>query len=427
MPNKATEEMAGEGIGRARSEIADGSTSGSAQLKISGRTTAFLSAACGLIVANLYYAQPIAGPISASLGNSLDSAGLIVTVTQVGYCIGLLFLVPLGDLVENRALVVLLTSLAGLALVGAAISTGSLQFFICGFFCGLGSVAIQVILPYASHFASEGQRGQLIGNIMSGMMIGVMLARPIASLIVQLSSWRVVFLISAAVTLTVSVTIRLLLPRRLPAGQIRYAALLRSMVDLAVTNPILQRRSFYQASLFAAFSVFWTAVPLLLAGPEFHLSNAGIALFALAGAAGIFTSPMAGRIADRGLTRPATAFSMAAVAAAFLLTCLAKSGSVLQLSLLVLAALLVDVGMTTNLILGQRQIFLLGAEVRSRLNAMYLAMHFVGGAFGSAVGAWAYARGGWTLAACLGFSLPLLALFYFMTEYGADLMPQRKS
>jgi predicted MFS family arabinose efflux permease len=417
--------MAGEGIDRARNEIVEGSASASAQPQISGRTTAFLSAACGLIVANLYYAQPIAGPISASLGNSLDSAGLIVTVTQVGYCIGLLFLVPLGDLVENRALVVVLTSLAGLALIGAAVSTGSSQFFIWGFFCGLGSVAIQVILPYASHFASEGQRGQLIGNIMSGMMIGVMLARPISSLIVQLSSWRIVFLMSAAVTLTVSATFRLLLPRRSPAGQIRYAALLRSMVDLAVTNPILQRRSLYQASLFAAFSVFWTAVPLLLAGPKFHLSNAGIALFALAGAAGIFTSPMAGRIADRGLTRPATAFSMAAVAAAFFLTCLAQVGSTLQLAFLVLAALLVDVGMTTNLILGQRQLFLLGAEVRSRLNAMYLALHFVGGAFGSAVGAWAYARGGWTLAACLGFSVPSLALLYFMTEFSAGLRLKR--
>jgi predicted MFS family arabinose efflux permease len=417
--------MAGEGIDRARNEIVEGSASASAQPQISGRTTTFLSAACGLIVANLYYAQPIAGPISSSLGNSLDSAGLIVTVTQVGYCIGLLFLVPLGDLLENRALVVVLTSLAGFALIGAAVSTGSLQFFICGFFCGLGSVAIQVILPYASHFASEEQRGQLIGNIMSGMMIGVMLARPISSLIVQLSSWRIVFLMSAAVTLTVSVTIGLLLPRRSPAGQIRYAALLRSMVDLAVTIPTL-RRSLYQASLFAAFSVFWTAVPLLLAGPEFHLSNAGIALFAFAGAAGIFTSPLAGRVADRGLTRPATAFSMAAVAAAFLFTCLAQPGSTLQLALLILAALLVDVGMTTNLILGQRQLFLLGAEVRSRLNAMYLALHFVGGAFGSAVGAWAYARGGWTLVACLGFSVPSLALLYFMTESSVGLRLQRK-
>jgi predicted MFS family arabinose efflux permease len=402
------------------------STSTSARLDISGQTTVFLSAACGLIVANLYYAQPIAGPISGSLGLSLDSAGLIVTVTQVGYCIGLLFLVPLGDLVENRALVVLLTSVAGLALIGAAISMGPLSFFICGFVCGLGSVAIQVILPYASHFASEGQRGRLIGNIMSGMMIGVMLARPIASLIVQLSSWRIVFAMSAAITLTVSVMIRLLLPRRLPPKKIHYATLLKSMVALAVTNPILQRRSIYQASLFAAFSVFWTAVPLFLAGPEFRLSNGGIALFALAGAAGIFTSPMAGRIADRGLTRPATAFSMAAVAIAFVLTWLAKPGSTLQLALLVLAALLVDVGMTTNLILGQRQIFLLGAEVRSRLNAMYLAMHFVGGAFGSALGAWAYARGGWMLAACLGFAVPSLALLYFVTESSVGVTARRE-
>jgi predicted MFS family arabinose efflux permease len=254
-----------------------------------------------------------------------------------------------------------------------------------------------------------------------------MLARPVSSLIVQLSSWRVVFLLSAAITLVVSFTLRRLLPPRRPASNVRYGALLRSMGRLVLTNPILQRRSIYQAGLFAAFSLFWTAVPLLLAGPQFRLSNGGIALFALAGAAGIFTSPLAGRIADRGLTRPATAFSMLAAAAAFLVTCFAPSRSNLQLALLVLAALLVDVGMTTNLILGQRQIFLLGPEVRSRLNAIYLAIHFVGGAFGSAIGAWAYARAGWTLAACVGLTIPLLTLVYFLTEFRAAFGMQSKS
>jgi predicted MFS family arabinose efflux permease len=178
----------------------------------------------------------------------------------------------------------------------------------------------------------------------------------------------------------------------------------------------LQRRALYQASLFAAFSLFWTTAPLLLAGPEFRLSQGGIALFALAGVAGAVASPIAGRLADKGWTRPATAFALLAVAAAFLITHIGTYGSALSLGLLVAAGILLDFGVTTNLVLGQRAIFVLGAEYRSRLNGLYMATFFAGGALGSALGGLAYAHGGWALASWLGAALPIAALLYFATE-----------
>jgi predicted MFS family arabinose efflux permease len=379
--------------------------------------TALLSAACGLIAANVYYAQPIAGPISASLGIRPGATGLIVTVTQVGYAVGLLLIVPLGDLLENRRLLAVLTGVAGLALLSAAMSTTPLQFFASEFCVGLGSVAVQIVLPYATHMVSEKIRGQFIGNIMAGLMIGIMLSRPTSSLIDELFSWHAVLFFSAATTFAVSFGIMLALPRRVPKARTRYAALLASMGHLALTTPVLQRRALYQVFLFAAFSLFWTTAPLRLAGPAFHLSQGGIALFALAGVAGAIAAPLAGRIADRGVGRTATALSMATVAGAFLITHLAKEdGSSLALALLVMAALMVDFGMTANLTLGQRAIFVLSAEHRSRLNALYLATYFLGGAVGSALGGWAYAVAGWSLASWIGFALPVFALLYFMTE-----------
>jgi len=383
---------------------------------VSTRLTLLLAFACGLIAANLYYAQPLAGPIGVALGLSPGATGLIVTLTQIGYGIGLLFVVPLGDLLETRRLVLTLIGLAMLALLGAALATHPLPFFAATLGIGVASVAVQVLVPYAAHLAPEAVRGRVVGNVMSGLMMGIMLARPVSSFIAQMASWHAVFFMSSAAMGLLALMLALALPPRTPAATLSYRALLASMARLARTTPALQRRALYQAGLFAAFSLFWTTVPLLLAGPQFQLSQGGIALFALAGVAGAVASPIAGRLADKGWTRPATAFAMLAVAAAFLMTHVGAYGSPFALGLLVAAGILLDFGVTTNLVLGQRVIFVLGAEYRSRLNGLYMATFFAGGAIGSALGGWAFAHGGWALASWLGFALPVAALLYFATE-----------
>jgi len=183
-----------------------------------------------------------------------------------------------------------------------------------------------------------------------------------------------------------------------------------------LTTPVLQRRAFYQAAMFGAFSLFWTTVPLYLAGPAFRLSQGGIALFALAGVAGAVAAPIAGRIADRGWGRPATALAMLSVILAFAMSHVAAEGTTLALALLVAAAILLDFGVTANLTVGQRVLFALGPEYRSRLNGLYMATFFGGGAIASALGGWAYAQGGWLYASALGALMPAAALAYFATE-----------
>ncbi|MFC0708143.1 MFS transporter [Azorhizophilus paspali] len=378
--------------------------------------TPLLAAACGLVVANLYYAQPLAGPISQSLGLSPQLAGLIVTMTQVGYGLGLLLIVPLGDLLENRRLVTAQIVAVTAALLLAAFSTHALPFLAAAWLIGIGSVAVQVMVPFAAHFAPEHMRGQVVGNVMSGLMFGIMLARPVASFVADLLSWHAVFALSAAVMVLLATVLWRTLPERRPEQRIGYLALLASLGRLWRNTPALRRRALYQACLFAAFSLFWTVTPLLLASPAFGLSQSGIALFALVGVAGALCAPVAGRLADRGLTRAGSATAMVLVAAAFALTHLAPAGSHTALTLLVLAGVVLDAGVTANLVLGQRLIYMLGAEQRSRLNGLYMATFFAGGAIGSTLGAWAYAHGGWTLASSIGLALPLAALLYFSTE-----------
>ncbi|UGX86628.1 MFS transporter [Phyllobacterium meliloti] len=399
------------------------SDAASDQQAISPWLTLLLATACGLIAANLYYGQPLAGPISAELGMSPAAAGLIVTLTQIGYGLGLLLIVPLGDLFENRRLILTVVLAGAAALLAAGLVTHPLPFLTAALFIGLGSVAVQILVPYAAHMAPEAARGKVVGNVVSGLMLGIMLARPVSSFIAQVSSWHAVFYLSSATMIVLMIVLALALPKRVPTSKPTYSHLLSSMGRLAVTTPILQRRALYQACMFGAFSLFWTTTPLLLASPEFGLSQGGIALFALAGVAGAIAAPIAGRWADRGLTRPATAFAMLLVAASFLITHLGPHGSTLALGLLTAAAILLDFGVTTSLVLGQRTIFSLGAEYRSRLNGLYMATFFTGGAIGSAVGGWAFAHGGWWLTSWIGFTLPVLALLYFATEKRPELVP----
>ena len=375
-----------------------------------------LAIACGVIVANLYYAQPLVGPISSTLGLSSGAAGLIVTLTQIGYGIGLLFIVPLGDILENRKLVVSLLLFTAIVLALAAIVKSATLFLATSLFIGLGSVAAQVLVPYAAHLSPDATRGRNVGNVMSGLLLGIMLARPLSSIMAEFMGWRAIFVFSAAIIFVLALVLVKLLPTRQPMTTTQYPKLLGSMLHLLKTTPVLQRRAIYHFCVFGTFSLFWTTVPLLLTSPIFDFSQKEVAMFALVGVSGAIAAPVAGRLADKGWIRPATGLALALVIISVILPIMIQSGSTLALVILVVSAILLDMGVSANLVFGQRAIFSLGAEIRSRLNGLYMAIFFAGGAVGSATGAWAYAMAGWKAALLIGIALPTIAMIYYATE-----------
>ncbi|WP_028100618.1 MFS transporter [Pseudoduganella violaceinigra] len=375
-----------------------------------------LAAASGLIVANLYYAQPLVGPISKAIGLDAGAAGLIVTLTQVGYCLGLAFIVPLGDLLENRRLTVTLLGATAVALLGAALASNVATFLAAAFFIGLCSAAAQVLVPFAAHLSAPERRGQTVGTVMSGLLLGIMLARPFSSLVTDVLGWHAIFFLSTSAIAMLAVVLHLRLPQRRPEGGYRYGALLASMWTLLRTTPVLRRRAAYQACMFGAFSLFWTTVPLVLASPAFGLSQTGIAIFALLGVAGAIASPIAGKRADQGKSRSTTLWALLAAVAAFGAPLILHGGRDFMLVLLVLCGIVLDMGASANLVVGQRAIFALGAEARSRLNGLYISIFFAGGAFGSSLGAWTWAHYGWNGVLLAGLAFPLAALLVFATE-----------
>lgn len=381
--------------------------------------TFLLAASCGLIVANLYYAQPLVGPISKSLRISTDLSGLIVTVTQIGYVIGLLFIVPLSDLVENRRLAVSTLGVAVCALLMAGLTHQAGIFFAAAFLIGLGSVVAQVLVPYAAHLSTKEEQGRMVGNIMSGLLLGIMFARPVSSFLTGIFSWNLIFLLSAGMMLLIILLLSRFLPERMPAKAPSYKSTIASLWPLFKSTPILRRRALYQACLFCSFSLFWTVAPLWLA-KQFLLSQTGIALFALVGVGGAVASPIAGRLADKGFTRKLTGLAFVIAASAFALTHLFQSIPGLALVIFCMAAVLLDMSVSGNLVLGQQAIYALGERTRGRMNGIFMAVFFAGGAIGSAVGGWAFAHGGWNAASLIGMTMPILALVCFLTEKRSD-------
>ncbi|MBC7578277.1 MAG: MFS transporter [Tardiphaga sp.] len=369
--------------------------------------------ACGVTVANVYYAQPLVGPISLSFGISVATGSLIVTMLQLGYVAGLLFFAPLGDLIENKRLILLTMSALIACLLISTAAPNAPVFIASSLLLGISAVGTQMIIPMAAHLTPERRRGQVVGTVVSGALFGILLARPLSTLIAGSFGWRAVYWMSAAAMCAILALMAVALPRRQPRHALTYPKLIHSLWDLLITTPLLRRRAAMQAPFFGAFSLFWTASPLLLEAPPFSLGHLALSAFLLSGVAGAMVAPLAGRLADSGHSRALTGAAIVAMGLSFVLTWIGGTGS---LTAFVLAGILLDAGSQTHLIVGQRAIFTLAPEVRSRLNALYMGLFFFGGAVGSAVSGTAVSHGGATYVSWIGLGFTAIAMVLFAAE-----------
>jgi predicted MFS family arabinose efflux permease len=380
--------------------------------------TPLFAAAVGLIVVNLFGIQPLVAEIAASIGWTTAATGLLVTATLLGYGIGLLLLMPLTDLQDNRALVsrTLWGAVASLALTTVARSGQVLM--LAAFAIGLTSTVIQMLIALAGRLAGDHRRGRVLGDIMIGLNLGILLSRPAASLIAAQWGWRAFYGASALAIAALAVALPRVMPTFVPPRALSYGALLGSYGRLLRTEPVLRRRAAAQALLMAAFTLFWTAVALRLAAPPFHLSQNGIGVFALCGAAGVVAAPVAGRLADRGLVRAGTLLAHGSAAAGLLLalaSALVPGLSVpSMLTMLVAAALLLDFGAIGDQALGRYTVNTLAPEIRGRVNGLYTGAFFFGAAAGGGLAGAAWDRAGWVGVSVLALGFVAAAALVFL-------------
>lgn len=371
-----------------------------------------MAVACGIAVANLYYAQPLLDTLAAKFGVSPGEAGLIVTMTQLGYFLGLALLVPLGDWLERRRLICLVSLATVAALAVAAISPTIAVFLVASLAIGFTAVVAQILVPFAAHMAEEEQRGRVVGRVMAGLLLGILLARTFSGLVAETLGWRAVFWLAAALMLVQATVLYLMLPRHRNETRLSYPALLGSVLRLFREEPLLRRRSVYGTMGFAAFSVLWTALAFLLARPPYGYGEAAIGLFGLLGAAGAFCAVLAGRLHDRGWTHAGTGAFLALIVAAFAVMGVFST----QLAAIVFGVVLLDLGQQGAHILNQSVIYQLRPEARSRLTTAYMSCFFLGGVVGSAATGYIYKFAGWTGVAWLGGSFGGIAFLFWLTE-----------
>ena len=385
--------------------------------------TPLFAVAVGLIVINLFGIQPLIAEIAASIGWTTAAAGLLVTATLIGYGIGLLLLMPLTDLQDNRALAsrTLWGAVASLALTTVAHSGQVLM--LAAFAIGLTSTVIQMLIALAGRLAADHRRGRVLGDIMIGLNLGILLSRPAASFIAAQWGWRAFYGASAVAITVLAVLLPRVMPTFVPPRTLSYGALLGSYGNLLRREPVLRRRAATQALLIAAFTLFWTAVALRLAAAPFHLSQNGIGIFALCGAAGVVAAPIAGRLADRGLVRVGTLLAHGCAATGLLValaSALLPGLSVpVMLTMLMAAALLLDFGAIGDQALGRYMVNTLSPEIRGRVNGLYTGAFFFGAAAGGGLAGVAWVRAGWIGVSVLALGFVAAAALVFVWPAGA--------
>ncbi|HJY12804.1 MAG TPA: MFS transporter [Flavobacterium sp.] len=378
-----------------------------------------MAACTGLIVANLYYCQPLIVLIANEFKIPEANAGTITYLTQAGYAIGLFFMVPLGDKLERKKQILITTFASVIALILAATAKSFFLLQVASLLIGITSIVPQLILPLAASLSSVEQRGKVIGTIMSGLLVGILLSRTLSGFIGQVLGWRSMFYIAAGICLFIFFVIQNKFPVNKPQFQGTYGQLIQSLFTLIKTQPILREATLINVFSFAQFGAFWTTMVLLLSGEPFGFNSATIGLFGIVGASGALAAPLVGRLGDKGGSRVAVGYGCLLILLSFIIFYFSIE-SVIGIAI---GIVFIDIGIQGVHISNQTRVYSLLPEARNRLNTVFMSFSFLGTAAGSAYGLFLWKIGGWHAVAigCVGLSV--LAL----TVYGLTYKSSRRA
>lgn len=378
--------------------------------RLSQRLVLLLAVACGLSVANLYYVQPVLADIGREFAVSVNQVGVLATLSQLGYALGLLLIIPLGDRYNRRALIVAMLVAVTVALIAMALAPTLVLLSIASFIVGVTTVVPQLIVPLAASLARPQERGRVVGTVMSGLLIGILLARTVSGVLAAHLGWRAMYWIAAGLMVLLALVLRFLLPPDRPQSDMSYTQLLRSLWSLVKSEPVLRETSVYGALGFAAFSAFWATLSFRLQTPPFHYGSEVAGLFGLVGVVGALAASFIGRLADKVNPRKTIGIGLLILLASFGIFWLTGQ----YLWGLIIGVILLDLGAQANQISNQARVYSLNPAARSRLNTIYMVSYFIGGSFGSFLGTYGWGFAGWFGVCGVGLLLLSLALAVYV-------------
>ncbi|CAM4051210.1 MFS transporter [Flavobacterium antarcticum] len=377
-----------------------------------------MAVATGIIVANLYYCQPLIVLIASEFNVPETEAGTITYLTQAGYAIGLFFMVPLGDKIERKKQILVTTFASVLALILAAVSKSFLVLEIASLLIGITSIVPQLILPLAASLTAPERRGKVIGTIMSGLLVGILLSRTLSGFVGEWWGWRSMFWIAAGFCLILFFVIRNQFPVNKPTFEGSYGQLIQSLFSLIKTQPLLREATLINVFSFAQFGVFWTTMVLLLSEAPFNFNSATIGLFGIVGASGALAAPLVGKIGDKGSSRIVIGYGILLMLLSFIVFYFSAESIVG----IVIGIILIDIGLQAIHISNQTRVYSILPEARNRMNTVFMSFSFFGTALGSAFGLLLWKIGAWEAVSLGGIALVALAF----AVYGFTYTSKRK-
>ncbi|MFW3579123.1 MFS transporter [Vagococcus fluvialis] len=370
------------------------------------RLILLMAITCGVAVANLYYIQPVESMISESLNITHAQVGFAATIIQIGYAIGLFFIVPMGDLIERKKLIMILLSSSALTLFFISLNQLYSLLLILLFILGFSSVTAQIVIPFAAVISSEEERGKNLGVVLSGLLIGILLSRTVSGFIGSQLGWRYVFVFGSLMMIVLLILVGILFPKDYPTTKVKYKELILSLFKLFKEQKEVREAAVNGFFMFGSFSAFWTSLIFLLASPIYNLGAKEAGLLGLVGVVGALVAPFVGKIADN--RNPNFTIGIGTVLSFIAYIVLALFGK--SMIGLVLGVLIIDIGNQTSQVSNQTKIQNLKPEYRSRNNTLYMFSYFVGGATGSLLSSVMWQQYGWLGVCLVGITFQLLAL-----------------
>ncbi|QAV23976.1 MFS transporter [Proteus hauseri] len=396
------------------------------QTSLSKGLILLMAVATGMVVASNYYAQPLLDSIATYFDISATMAGFIVTTAQLSYAIGLMLLVPLGDIFERRSLIITMTLISASGLLVTAMASNIWIMLLGTALSGMFSVVAQILVPFAATLAAPHQRGKAVGTIMSGLLLGILLARTVSGLMASITNWQGIFWVASVCLAILAITLWRCLPTYKSQTELNYFQLLGSIFKLFAITPVLRTRSLIGALIFAHFGLLWTSMAFLLSSNPFNYSDAVIGLFGLIGAAGALMASKAGGWVDKGKGKITTTVGLIILFISWCFIIIAPYFHWIGVVSFIIGVILLDLAVQGVHVTNQSTIYRILPDARNRLTAAYMTSYFIGGALGSLLSGYAYHQYGWIGVSIAGLVIGVLGLTVWLLGYKNDPIIQTK-
>lgn len=363
----------------------------------------------GVTIASTTYNQPLLDYMASYFEISRSNIGLVSTFTQIGYGCGMLFIVPMGDIVERKSLILKTLSLCIFSLVLLSVSMNFYWLLSASFLVGFFSIITQLLVPFAALLAEPHKRGRVIGTIISGLITGIIAARLVSGFVGPRLGWRAMYIISPFLVLLLTLTLKKYLPRSMPGSSESYGSIMKSMLGILKTNPVVRSSSIIGPCLFASFQLFWTSIVFFLESPAYSLASSSSEVagrFSLVGIVGVFLVPMMGTLSDRKSPRFAIGVSVVLAFISFILMIIWGE----SLLGLVSGILILDFAVNSSQVSNQARINSIKSPKQSRFNSIFMSVYFFVGSLGSFLGSFTFNKFGWTGVCVTGFIFVSIAL-----------------